>query len=180
MQLRLVDLLTVPAPTLTNDSDVHAVMPFVAAARLLGMVAEDHDRMGVYLSSTITVAELPVILESANEGYAYVSVNGLRYGVAVDSGSELDRLCAQRGCDTDRLGLLLYTVVCSKHLDARLPGTLGRSGDEAFPEDYDAAARESRRLRLESWAEEITEAEGVIARNRQLLNRLRTSAPQHP
>lgn len=168
----LAELITAAAgglATLTRADGANAAVILPGAVALAAAVEEDRKALGLGLLPEL--GRCTVALEQLGGGGPVVLVGGvLRY--AVDS-DRVARLCTVRGCTGESLGRRLATRVCAEHLDIVPPGMLPAADDDIRPGDRETAARESRELRLSTWAEEIEETERTTAGDRRMVGRLR-------
>ncbi|MEE4546428.1 hypothetical protein V2S66_31250 [Streptomyces sp. V4-01] len=164
--MNLTELITTAA---ANQTPV----PLGLAAALYAAVAADRGNLALGLAPK--TGDMTVDLNHGDGWTDATVIGSLRY--SLDHADEtVTRLCTNPACDNECIGNTLLTSVCDNHIDTLVPGLLPNTGDDILPGDREAAAAHSRRMRLDAWEREATEAGRVPAGDLRVIAKLRQEA----
>ncbi|RAJ47859.1 hypothetical protein K388_07096 [Streptomyces sp. KhCrAH-43] len=154
MKSTLTELVAAAAGGSTENSP----LPLDLAAALYTAVAED--RASMRLNGAPATAQMMVEISSTDDPDEYLATaeSSLRYSLTLDGEAAVTRLCWTLDCWGESVGRGMLTRPCRDHLDNVVPGLLPNAADDIRPGDREAAARESRTMRLNAWEQEARNA----------------------
>ncbi|THA65372.1 hypothetical protein E6R60_33180 [Streptomyces sp. A0642] len=154
MKSTLTELVAAAATGTAENSP----LPLDLAIALYTAVAED--RAAMSLNGAPTTAQMTVEISGTGDPDEYLAVveSSLRYALTLDGDSAVTRLCWTLDCWGESVGRGMLTRPCHDHLDNIVPGLLPNAADDIRPGDREAAARESRTMRLNAWEQEARSA----------------------
>ncbi|MFJ4902938.1 hypothetical protein [Streptomyces sp. NPDC088727] len=145
-------------------------VPLRAIVALAHAIDTDRHTMGLY--GMPDPYRSPVTLVGRGDESSEWMFGPLRYLVD-DDWPKVVRLCTNPSCGQRSISTTQLTRVCIEHLNTIVPGLLPNAGDDTNDADRAAAAEESRAMRLDSWAEQITEARRELDGDARVIESLR-------